>query len=232
MKFAILSDVHANLEALRAVLEDAREQRCTHYVFLGDFVGYCADPKACIDIVRGMNVPCVKGNHDEYSATDGPLNGFNPVAAKTVLWTRKQLTEDDRQWLHDLPYVRRVDGFTIVHASLDGPERWGYTSDRLAATASLTQQETQLCFFGHTHVPMAFACNGDGVVRGGTYSKFKVDSGKRHFVNPGAVGQPRDNNPNAAYAIYDGDESTIELRRSAYDVAATERKIREAGLDK
>src|SRR6267378_1975972 len=105
MKYAVIADIHANLEAFQAVLEDSKDQKCTHYAFLGDIVGYNADPKACVDIVRAMNAPCVKGNHDEYCATHIPLDGHNPRAAKNVLWTRKQLTEDDRRWLQGLPYV-------------------------------------------------------------------------------------------------------------------------------
>jgi predicted phosphodiesterase len=228
MKFAILADVHANLEAFQAVLGDAKEQKCTHYAFLGDFVGHCADPKACVDIVRAMNVPCVKGNHDEYCATDLPLDGETANAAKVVRWTRQQLTEDDRQWLHNLPYVRKVEDFTIVHTTLAHPERWGYVFDQAAAAASLTHQNTGVCFFGHTHVPFAFI--RDTVIRGGTYTKFKVEPGKQYFVNPGAVGQPRDGNPKAAYVVYDLDEGTIELRRAAYDIAVTQKKIRDAGL--
>ena len=228
MKFAVMADVHANLEALQAVLGDAREQQCTHYAFLGDFVGYCADPKACIDIVRTMNAPCIKGNHDEYCATDLPLDGFTPSAAKAVQWTRNQLNEDARRWLHDLPYVRIVEDFTIVHSTLDRPERWGYAFERLAAAASITHQTTQLCFFGHTHVPVAFI--RDTVVRGGTYTKFSVQPRKQYFVNPGAVGQPRDGDSKAAYVVYDLDEHTVELRRSEYDISATQRKIRDAGL--
>lgn len=228
MKFAIIADIHANLEAFQAVLDDSKQQRCSHYAFLGDFVGYCADPKACLDIVRAMNAPCVKGNHDEYCATDVPLDGVNEKAAKAVEWTRKQLTDDDRQWLQNLPYVREVENFTIVHATLDSPERWGYVFDKLAAAASLTHQNTRVCFFGHTHVPVAFV--RDTMVRGGTYTKLKVEPGKQYFVNVGAVGQPRDNNPKAAYVIYNLDERMIELRRVAYDIAATQRKIQEAGF--
>ncbi|MGA2868952.1 MAG: metallophosphoesterase family protein [Verrucomicrobiota bacterium] len=228
MKFAIIADIHANLEALQAVLEDAKEQRCTHHAFLGDFVGYCADPKACVDMVRAMNAPCVKGNHDEYCATNLLPDGFNVNAAKAVELSRKQLTADDRQWLQKLPYVRKVEDFIIVHASLDQPERWQYVFDKLAAAASFPYQNTQMCFFGHTHVPVAFM--RDTVVRGGTYTKFKVEPGKKYFVNPGAVGRPRDNNPKAAYVVYDMDEGTVELRRSAYDIAATQKKIREAGF--
>ena len=228
MKFAILSDVHANLEALLAVLADAQGQKCTHHAFLGDFVGYCADPKACLDIVRALNAPCVKGNHDEYCATDRPLDGFNAHFAKLMRWTREQLREDDRQWLQNLPYTRQVEGFTMVHANLDAPKLWGYVVDNLAAAASFPYQSTQVCFFGHTHVPFAFV--RDTTVQGVSYTKFKVESGKKYLVNPGAVGQPRDSNPQAAYAIHDLDEGTVELRRLTYDIAETRRKVRDAGL--
>src|SRR5689334_15416715 len=129
MKFAILADIHSNLEALQAVLEHAKQQARTDYAFLGDFVGYRADPKACLDIVRAMEAPCVKGNHDEYCAAGLPLDGFNPNAAKVVDWTRRQLTPDDRRWLQNLPYVRQVGDFTIVHATLDAPQCWGYVFD-------------------------------------------------------------------------------------------------------
>jgi predicted phosphodiesterase len=229
MKFAILADVHANLEALQVVLGDAKEQRCTHYAFLGDFVGYCADPKACIDIVRGLNAPCVKGNHDEYCARDMSLDGLKSNFASTIQWTHNQLTDDDRQWLRNLPYARQVEGFTIVHANLDHPEEWGYVFDDLAAAASFPHQKTQICFFGHTHLPIAFF-HDDSVVRGGAYTKLKVEPGKKYFVNPGSVGHPRDNDPRAAYVVYDLDKATVELRRLAYDIAATKRKIRDAGL--
>lgn len=228
MKYAILADVHANLEAFQAVLEHAKRQRCSHYAFLGDFVGYCADPKACLDLVRAMSAPCVKGNHDEYCTIDHPLEGFNPKAAKVIEWTRRQLTADDLQWLQDLPYVLQFDGFTMVHATLDSPKRWNYVFDKFAADTSLARQKTDLCFFGHTHVPIAFV--RDTTVRGGTFSRFRIETGKRYFINPGSVGQPRDNNPDAAYVIYNVDESTIELHRVPYDVATTRRKIREAGL--
>jgi predicted phosphodiesterase len=230
MKHAILADIHANLQALRAVLQDMKLQGCTHAVCLGDIVGYNANPKECLDIIRGMNIPCVKGNHDEYCCTDQPLDGFNPQAAEAVRWTREQLTEADRQWLHGLPLVQEVAGFVIVHATLDVPSRWGYVFDKMAAAASLTYQNAPVCFFGHTHVPVAFV--QDSVVRGGTYSKFKVETDKRYFVNPGAVGQPRDNNPKAGYVTYDLDSQTIELRRVDYDIPGAQGAIVAAGLPK
>ena len=228
MKFAIIADIHANLEAFEVVLEDIKNQNCTHYACLGDVVGYNANPKECLDMVRSMNIPCVKGNHDEYCSSEEHLEGFNPAAAEAVNWTRRQLTEEDRQWLRDLRYTRMVTSFTIVHATLDGPQRWGYVFDKLAAAASFTYQNTAICFFGHTHVPVAFM--RDTQVRGGTYSKFKVEPGKKYFVNVGAVGQPRDGNPKSAYVVYDVYEGTIELRRLDYDIPKAQAKIRAAGL--
>ncbi len=228
MKYAIIADIHGNLEAFQVVLEDIRAQKADRIVCLGDVVGYNANPKECLQIVREMNIPCVKGNHDEYCSSNEHLEGFNPHAADAVHWTRDQLDDDDKKWLRELKYSRMAANFTMVHATLDAPERWGYVFDKLAAAASFPYQNTQICFFGHTHVPVAFM--RDTVVRGGTYSKFKLDAAKKYFINVGAVGQPRDNNPKSAYVIYDMDAQTIELRRLDYDIAAAQKKIREAGL--
>lgn len=228
MKYAIIADIHGNLEAFQVVLNDIRAQNATHVVCLGDVVGYNANPKECLQIVRDMNIPVVKGNHDEYCSSTEHLEGFNPHAADAVHWTREQLSEDDKKWLRELKYSRMAANFTMVHATLDAPDRWGYVFDKLAAAASFPYQNTQMCFFGHTHVPVAFM--RDTVVRGGTYSKFKVDPAKKYFINVGAVGQPRDNNPKCAYVVYDMDAQTIELRRLEYDIAAAQAKILAAGL--
>ncbi len=227
-RYAIIADIHANLDAFQVVLEDIKQQQCTHIVCLGDVVGYGANPKECLDIVRGMNIPVVKGNHDEYIGSDESPEGFNDAAAEAVNWSRAQLTEEDRKWLRELKYFRLVANFSVVHATLDAPQRWGYVFEKLEAAASFTYQNTQVCFFGHTHVPVAFI--RDTGVRGGTYSKFRVEPGKKYFVNVGSVGQPRDGNPKAAYVVYDMPAQTIELRRLDYDIAAAQKKIRDAGL--
>src|SRR6202012_2717464 len=190
------------------VLNDIKEQKCTHYACVGDVVGYGASPKECLRIVRDMGMPCVKGNHDEYCSIEEDLDGFNPHAAEAVNWTRTQLSDEERQWLRDLKYFRLVTSFSMVHATLDGPQRWGYVFDKLAAAASFTYQNTPVCFFCHTHVPVAFI--SDAQIRGGTYSKFKVEPGRKYFLNVGAVGQPRDGNPKASYVIYDMNDSSIE----------------------
>jgi predicted phosphodiesterase len=228
MKYAIIADIHANLEAFQVVLEDAKREKWTHYACLGDVVGYNANPKECLDIVRAMAMPCVKGNHDEYSSTDAAIDNLSPRAAATLAWTRKQLSEADKQWLRGLSYVRTLGGFSIVHATLDGPERWGYVWERFGAAASLSDQRTAVCFFGHTHVPFRFV--SDGQVQGGVYSKFTIEPGRRYFVNVGSVGDPRDGDPRAAYVIYDPVAGSIELRRVPYDAELTEAKVRAAGL--
>ena len=228
MRYGIIADIHGNLEGLQVVLADIQAQQCTHVVCLGDVVGYGANPKECLDIIRGMNIPVVKGNHDEYIGSSEDPEGFNDAAAEAVSWSRNQLTEDDRKWLRELKYFRLVANFSIVHATLDAPQRWGYVFEKLEAAASFTYQNTQVCFFGHTHVPVAFI--RDTGVRGGTYSKFRVESGKKYFVNVGSVGQPRDGDPRAAYVIYDLPQQTIELRRLEYDIPTAQRKIRAAGL--
>jgi 4-amino-4-deoxy-L-arabinose transferase-like glycosyltransferase/diadenosine tetraphosphatase ApaH/serine/threonine PP2A family protein phosphatase len=228
MRYAIISDIHGNLEALEAALDDIKSQKCTDIVCLGDIVGYGANPKECLDLIRSLNIPVVKGNHDEYIGSDLDPEGFNDAAAEVVRWTRAQLTPEDREWLRNLPYFLVLAEFSIVHATLDSPQRWGYTFEKLEAAANFANQETAICFFGHTHVPVAFI--RDTSVRGGTYTKFRVEPAKKYFVNVGSVGQPRDGNPRAAYVIYDLPARTVELRRLNYDVATAQKKIRAAGL--
>lgn len=228
MRFAILADIHSNLEALLAVLHDAQAQGIDRYICLGDVVGYNANPKECLDIVRDMNMICIKGNHDEYCSNEGELEGFNPHAALAIEWTREHLSEEDRAWLRDLKYVRMIMGFTIVHATLDAPQRWGYVFDKLAAATNFTYQTTRLCFFGHTHVPVAFV--RDTEVRGGPYTRIKLEPGKKYFINVGSVGQPRDGDPRAGYVIYDSDDNIVELRRVFYDIEKAQKKVIEAGL--
>jgi predicted phosphodiesterase len=229
MKFAILSDIHSNLEALQVVLEHSRQQDCTHYVCLGDIIGYGPNPVECLSIIREMNCPVVMGNHDEYCAGEMDLAGFNPLASEAIKWTRQQLSEEQRTWLRNLKYVRGVEGFTIVHATLDLPEKWAYVFDRLAAQSSFSYQHTPVCFNGHTHVPVAFVRSPTGI-HGGLYTKVKIEVGRKYFINVGSIGQPRDRNPKAAYVTFNFDDNVIESHRLDYDIEAVQKKIRAAGL--
>lgn len=228
MKYAILGDIHSNLEALTRVLEDAEDQGVTHYACLGDVVGYNANPRECLEIVRNLNARIVRGNHDHYCSHDEFLGSFHPLAADVVDWTRNQLTAEECEFLRSLRYIERVESFTLVHSTLDNPEQWGYVFDKFEAEASFNYQYTSVCFYGHTHVPLMFErANG---IRGGLYQKLKIGLGKKYFINVGSVGQPRDGDSRCAYAIYDLEENTVELRRLQYDFRITQQKIIDAGL--
>lgn len=228
MKYAILGDIHANLEALNAVLKDAQEHGVTNYACTGDLVGYNADPKACLKLIRSLNCKVVQGNHDYYAACNESMELFTPLAQKSIRWTRKQLSVIDRKYLRKLPYIVDIETFTIVHSSLSNPQRWNYIFKRNAAEANFRNQFNQVCFFGHTHVPLAFI-KGTSIEKG-FYDTINVKSGFQYLVNVGSVGQPRDRKPKAAYVIYDLDEQTITMRRVDYDIETTQKKIRAAGL--
>ncbi|MBI2439920.1 MAG: metallophosphoesterase family protein [Lentisphaerae bacterium] len=226
--YAIFSDIHGNAEALSAVLKDAAEQRVTQYVCLGDVVGYNANPSECLEQMRALGCPIVRGNHDQYCSFDDDLTGFHPLAADAVGWTRRQLSAEQQKFLADLPLVRRVANFTAVHSTLDMPDMWGYVFESLEAEASFNYQMTTVCFYGHTHVPLAFEKASE--VTGGLYNRLKISLEKKYFVNVGSIGQPRDGDNRASYAIYDLENKEIQLRRVPYELTATQEKIRKAGL--
>jgi diadenosine tetraphosphatase ApaH/serine/threonine PP2A family protein phosphatase len=228
MRFAILSDLHANLEATEAVLADAREHDCTDFVCLGDVVGYNANPHECLEIVQKMECPVVKGNHDEQATLTESSRGFNALAEAAINWTRAHLTDQDKEWLRALPLTQQVRDFTLVHATLDAPEQWGYVFNSLDAVASFVYQETTLCFFGHTHVAGAFV-RDDGVKKV-KVEQLPIEESKKYFVNVGSVGQPRDGDWRAAYCIYHVEKNVVEQRRVKYDLATAQKKIIQAGL--
>lgn len=228
MRYAIFGDIHANLEALEAVLADAADKGCTDYVCLGDIVGYNANPVECLNRVRDMDCPTVKGNHDEEAILNTSLEGLNPLAQKAMQWTREQLNEVDSKWLGDLKMVRQVRDFTVVHSSLDTPTNWTYVTNKFDAMASLSYQFTQLCFYGHTHTPVIYR-KGDSV-EGIEASEISLEMGQKYFVNTGSVGQPRDGDWRASYATYDDQEKVVQIHRLEYDIQTAQKKIIDAGL--
>ncbi len=228
MRFAIFSDVHANLEALEAVLADAEEQKCTHSVCLGDIVGYNSNPHECVKRIQDLDIPVVKGNHDEQASLEESSRDFNELAEHAIAWTRDHLTDEDKEWLRDLRFQRQVRDFTVVHATLDTPAQWGYVFNNLDAAASFTYQHTTVCFFGHTHVPMAFV-RDDGIKRI-KIEYLPIEPASKYLINVGSVGQPRDGDWRAAYCIYDVDDNSVEQRRVKYDLETAQEKIIAAGL--
>jgi len=228
MKYAIFGDIHANLEAFQAVLADAEQQDCTDHVCTGDIVGYASDPNECLRIVREMDCPVVKGNHDEEAILNTSLDGLNPLAKQAMEWTRAQLNEDERDFLTNMKLVRQVSDFTIVHATLDTPGSWTYVTNKFDAMASFSYQFTQLCFYGHTHTPRIHV-KGDSV-EPLEELEITLEMGRKYFINVGSTGQPRDGDWRASYAIYDADNQNVEIRRLEYDIQKAQDKIIEAGL--
>jgi diadenosine tetraphosphatase ApaH/serine/threonine PP2A family protein phosphatase len=228
MRIALFGDIHANLEALDAVLADAASQGVTDYVCIGDIVGYNADPSACLDIIRDMQCSVVKGNHDEDASGNHSLDSMNPIAAAALEWTRHQLSAEQRQWLSALRMVRQVSDFTVVHSTLDQPSHWNYVTNRFDAMSNFSYQFTQLCFHGHTHVPRVYI-KSDRVQEVSSES-VTIEDGVKYFINAGSVGQPRDGDWRACYAIYDMNHRVVVFRRVEYDIAKTQAKIRAAGL--
>ncbi len=236
MKIGILGDIHGNLEALEAVLADAKEQRVDRFICTGDVVGYNANPHECVEIIRNLDcLSVVQGNHDYYVANEELMIGFNPSAILSIKWTREQLTADERQWLRDLPLTGDIIlpnppmHFSVVHGSLDHPQIWPYVSDEFSAENSMNYQWTSLCFVGHTHVPITFVRDFTQVEP--DYSEnIILENDKKYLINVGSVGQPRDCNPLASYAIYEVEIGLVRIIRVDYDIETTQNKILEAGL--
>lgn len=235
MKIAVLGDIHSNLEALNAVLDEAKRQGCEKYVCIGDIVGYNANPRECLEIVRSLDLlAVVMGNHDSYTSNTRELIGFNLQAAQAVEWTRQQLTDEELSWLSNLPMKRDIfltsppARFSVVHSTMDNPNMWGYIFDRFTAAASMQYQWTPLCFFGHTHTPLAF--DKTDTVIGGLYESLRLLPNHKYLINVGSVGQPRDRDPRAAFVTYDVEMGLVTLHRVEYDIATSQQKIIDAGL--
>jgi len=228
MRFAIFGDIHANLHALTAVLQDTCEQGCTHSICMGDIVGYNAFPSECVAVVRELDCPTVKGNHDEQVSMNYTQEGLNPLAEEALDWTRNKLGDAEKAWLRELRFQRLVRDFTVVHATLDTPHKWGYVTSALDAAASFTYQHTQLCFIGHTHRPVVYV--RESSVSALAFETVQIEKNKKYLVNVGSVGQPRDGDWRAAYCIYDTDKSELTLRRVPYDLEGAQRAILDAKL--
>lgn len=227
MKYAVISDIHANLEAFLAVLEEIDSLRPDAVLCLGDIVGYGADPNECVGILIERGIPSIMGNHDAAASGFYEPAGFNPAARDAVLWTRHELTPENRAYLAGLPETRTVEDVILVHGAISDPDKYILSSEDALAEFEL-MDETGLCLFGHTHVAAHYRSRG-GRIDEPRDTRFRTDDGGRHLVNPGSVGQPRDADPRAAYLVYDG-EGTIELRRVTYDIEKARKKIIEKGL--
>lgn len=229
MRYAILSDIHGNLEALRAVLADAAD-RADAVLCLGDVVGYGADPDPCIELVAARCLVVVAGNHEYAVAARLDLEWFNPYARAAAEWTRARLDDDACAWLAALPLVGEVGDATLVHASPSHPEDWDYLLEAEDGYAAFPAFATRLCFVGHSHVPAVWAQGSWGREHEKGPVEIVIEAGCRYVVNVGSVGQPRDRDARAAYVLWDVEGRRVTLRRVPYDVARARQKILDAGL--
>lgn len=229
LKYAIISDIHANLEALKAVLEDIKKRDIDHIVCLGDVVGYNANPNECCELLRKEDIPTILGNHDAVACGIEEPWGFNPVALTAAIWTREELSEENHEWLRNLPDVQKVNGFLAVHGSPTNRNSYLFSwEDILPHVPYVEERDCSLCFFGHTHSPGIFSA--DGIYDVDDNSKFELGNGKVFFVNPGSVGQPRDGDPRASYGILDSETHEYELVRLSYPIKEAADRINDEGL--
>lgn len=234
MRYLIFSDIHGNLEALDAVLEDIKRKKIDYYLFLGDLVGYGASPNEVVQKVLSFrHLFMVRGNHDKAVCGLDSIQTFNPIAAAAIEWTKKTLNKKLLRFLSGLaksPLVVHKD-ITICHGAPFDEDY--YIFGEFDAVEAFSYFETPLCFFGHTHFPFLYV-EKDQTVEGtfiqGSPFEIKLEKGARYLINPGSVGQPRDRDPRAAYVIYDSKVRKIKFYRVEYDIQSAQKKILEANL--
>ncbi|UCH50627.1 MAG: metallophosphoesterase family protein [Chloroflexota bacterium] len=231
MRYAIIGDIHSNLEAFEMVLRDADVKGGFDKIWcLGDVVGYGPDPNECIERLCQFEHVCVAGNHDWAAIGKMDTADFNPVAAQACQWTAQQLTAENIEYLQNLPLSICQEDFTLIHGSPREPI-WEYLLSLEGAQDNFSHFETTYCLVGHSHVPLIFELVDSKVV----YEMFPEGAElrlgeRRMIINPGGVGQPRDGDPRASYALYDTEARTVYHHRVEYDIQATQKKMTELGL--
>jgi predicted phosphodiesterase len=232
MKYGILGDIHGNLSALRAVIARLEDEGVDQYVSVGDVVGYGAAPRECIALLRELGATVVMGNHDAAAIERLDMLYFNPYAQAAVYWTREALERSDVDWLGSLPMVKHFEHGSVAHGTLFEPEEYGYIQSPRDADPSLDVMPLPVCFVGHTHVPVTLMRLREDPTRTAYTVDAEIDIEEAHraLVNVGSIGQPRDEDPRAAYAVFDSDEARVWIKRVEYDIDFEAHRIRSAGL--
>jgi diadenosine tetraphosphatase ApaH/serine/threonine PP2A family protein phosphatase len=230
MKAAVISDIHSNLEALQAVIKDIKKRRIKRIFCLGDLVGYGANPNECIEICVTEAKKMVAGNHDWALLGKANIAAFNPVAAEAIEWTRNVVTKANLKKLGRLDLVKNIENIMLVHASPQNPEEWGYVFSLDEAKHQFEFFQNQVCFVGHTHVPSVVFQDANGYADYIRDNPFPLIENRRYIINTGSIGQPRDLDPRASYAIYDGNRKLVEIVRLDYNIPLAQQKIIDAGL--
>lgn len=221
MRIAILSDIHANLEALTVALRNIEEEKPDTIVCLGDIVGYGANPNECVDLVRTHCDVVLLGNHDAALVTPSLVTYFNSLARTAIHWTSHIIQAEAIDWLRSLPLTAQLGEILFVHASPTHPEAWEYIVDRNDALQHFPSFHEQLCFVGHSHIPGIYSPNGEETV---------LQRTKRYIINVGSIGQPRDHDPRLSYGILDSEAWTYHHVRLRYSIETAAKKILDAGL--
>ncbi len=232
MRYGILGDIHSNLEALEAVVRECEQEGLDKFIQVGDVVGYGAQPNDCCALLRDLDPLVVTGNHDMAALDRLDIEYFNNYARSAIEWTRRSMSDETVNYLDALRYVEILEDVTVVHGSLNRPEEFGYIQTTIDARRSLAEQQTKISFVGHSHVPVIFTEPTDdlGSIRYTFESEVDVSGAEKALINVGSVGQPRDEDPRAAYCIYDTEAQRVWIKRIAYDVDKAGRKIIKAGL--
>jgi putative phosphoesterase len=217
MRYAVISDIHSNFEALTKVMEDIRKKRVDEIICLGDVVGYGANPDEVAEIVRAEVKYIVRGNHDDAVHDNETYSMVNPYARAAIDYTREVLSAENSDWLKNLPLTHKIKDVLFVHSSPSDPHDWKYVISEADARVELSSFEEKICLIGHTHVPVIFR-------------RKLGDSGVRELINVGSVGQPRDGDSRSSYGIVDTDDLTYENFRIEYDCRMAGNKIIAAGL--
>lgn len=230
MRILVISDIHANLTALDAVLQDAGPVDATWC--LGDLVGYGPDPNECVARVRELTqIVCLLGNHDSAALEQIDLDTFNPEARQAIRWTQQTLSPESIEFLRGLSEKIVIDPVTLAHGSPRQPV-WEYLLDTRTATLNFSFFETPYCFVGHTHLPVLYYLPDESriarLVVPEAYMQLTLAA--RSILNPGSVGQPRDRDPRAAYGIFEPEQNLWEYRRVCYDIPAVQSRMEGAGL--
>jgi predicted phosphodiesterase len=235
---AVLADIHANLEALAAVLHDVESNKVSTIVCLGDIVGYGPEPRECLNLIREKATIVVAGNHDLSAATGDMAPDMNPDAMASLRWTAATIRPEDKAFLCGLPLEAGIGPFHFVHGSPEAPSRFHYILDTAAAQKGFLNSKKKIIFTGHSHLPAAFVEVEFSPMFAGCIHRVEslalpdigMSPGKRYLINVGSVGQPRDGDPRAAYGLMDLSRNRFELIRVSYDVKRAARKIQECGL--
>lgn len=228
MRYAFISDIHANLEALEAVFDDIDTQEIDEVICLGDIVGYGANPNECVDLVRKRCSVILLGNHDAAAVELLSTQHFNIHAKIAIEWTTQTLRREIKEYLTALPMKATVDPITLVHATPYEPNMWYYITSLEEAAFNFQFFETQICMVGHTHIPIIIVLDTQKelYVHQDMGIRLSDNDGARLLINVGSVGQPRDRNPKSCYGIFDADAGEFSYRRVAYNIDKTQQKMK------